>query len=192
MEVHQLHDLAETLPYASRGGSLCGLLTHQWKQRCPICIKVGGRRAHAKLMLAPQNQFVSGGRGGGGVEPTTGVSTKPATTDGSAPSVPDTTTITSAALTAAPMHPLLHYTPLCCATAYNARVYARLKLAATSMMVCVRACAELLHAYSLDLQNLQVSKAVWTRITSMQGVVAMSMCGHTVCSLTLKEGLQSS
>ncbi len=31
---------------------------------------------------------------------TTGVSTKPATTDGSAPSVPDTTTITSAALTA--------------------------------------------------------------------------------------------
>lgn len=132
------------------------------------------------------------GGAGGGVEPTTGVSTKPATTDGSAPSVPDTTTITSAALTAAPMHPLLHYTPLCCATAYNARVYARLKLAATSMMVCVRACAELLHAYSLDLQNLQVSKAVWTRITSMQGVVAMSMCGHTVCSLTLKEGLQSS
>lgn len=49
-------------------------------------------------MLAPWNKFVE-------KELTTGVSTKPATTDGSAPSVPDTTTITSAALTAAPMNP---------------------------------------------------------------------------------------
>ena len=46
-------------------------------------------------------------------ELTTGVSTKPATTDGSAPSVPDTTTITSAALTAAQMHSALQYALLC-------------------------------------------------------------------------------